>query len=215
MNNFLHAPNLSLRIFDFNDIYISLARTYVRKTKLSNKSKPWMTLHLREKIHTRNCLRWTICQNRQEWINTCHGVLRLSTRSRRKLERSRSRCIVEFRQPKYVEGLNGSRVSMSHEGRSITDIKSKNSKFINKYARVSRLSMSRAHQVNNSRNVSTHHMLSSWSWQHSAFISQVTWSFGPPRITIHIQLILFTCPLRTHLVGCHNHSITKTWKISK
>ena len=116
---------------------------------------------------------------------------------------------------KVIQGLNGSPVSMSHEGRSITDIKSKNSEFINKYARVSRLSMSRAHQVNNSRNVSTHHMLSSWSWQHSAFISQVTWSFGLPRITIHIQLILFTCSLRTHLVGCHNHSITKTWKISK
>ena len=85
MNNFLHAPNLSLRIFDFNDIYISLARTYVRKTKLSSISKPWMTPHLREKIHTRNCLQWTICQNRQEWINTCHGVLRLSTRSRQKV----------------------------------------------------------------------------------------------------------------------------------
>ena len=85
MNNFLDAPNLSLRISHFNDIYISLATTYVRKTKPSSKFKPWMTLHVRRKFRTPNCLRWTICQNKQEWINTCHGVLRLSTRSRQKV----------------------------------------------------------------------------------------------------------------------------------
>ena len=50
---------------------------------------------------------------------------------------------------KVIQGLNGGPVAMSQEGRTITDIKSKNNKFINKYVRVSSLSMSQDHQVLN------------------------------------------------------------------
>ena len=42
---------------------------------------------------------------------------------------------------------------------------------------------------------------SSWPWQHPTFIFQVTWSFGPPGITIHIQFIFFTCSLPKYLVA--------------
>ena len=90
----------------------------------------------------------------------------------------------------------------------------------------------------NSKNDSTHHPLtmnavvqfkwrwviiyhqkdevqrSSWPWQHSTFISQVTRSFDPPGITMRIQLILFSSSLSTYLESCDNHSITERWEIS-
>ena len=60
------------------------------------------------------------------------------------------------------------------------------------------------------------------TWQ----CSRVDWScftnkvrmkmnYIPPGITIHIQLVLFTCLLPMYLEGFHNHSITKSWEISQ
>ena len=71
MSNLLHEPNLSRRFFRLNKILISTATTHVRKSKPSERSKPWMTSPKRAKIRTRNRLYRTIHQNRQELINTC------------------------------------------------------------------------------------------------------------------------------------------------
>ena len=72
MNNLPDEPNLSLCISCLNAILISIsaAATHVWKTKPSKKSKPWVTSHVRSKIHTRNCL---------------HLILRLSTMPRQKV----------------------------------------------------------------------------------------------------------------------------------
>ena len=76
MDNFPREPNLSLCISRFNDILISSATIHVGKIKPSKKSKPWITPHVRAKIHTQSCLRQTIHQNQQEWINACSEATR-------------------------------------------------------------------------------------------------------------------------------------------
>ena len=103
MNNLPDEPNLSLCIRRFNDILISAATTHVEKTKPSKKSKPWMTPHVQAKIHTRNRLPWTIHQNRQEWIDACREAIVAINEAKTELERSPSRCNIEFRRSKYVE----------------------------------------------------------------------------------------------------------------
>ena len=69
MENFPGKQNLSLHITCFNNILTSAATTYVGKSKPSKKSKPWMTPHMRTKIHIHNCLCRTIHQNWQEWLD--------------------------------------------------------------------------------------------------------------------------------------------------
>ena len=71
MSNLPHEPNLSPRVSHFNEILISAATTHVGKSKPSKRSKPWMTPHVRAKIHTRNRPHRTIHQNCQEWIDAC------------------------------------------------------------------------------------------------------------------------------------------------
>ena len=71
MSNLPNEPNLSFRISRFNGILISAATTHAGKSKPSRRSKPWMTPHVRAKIRKRNCLRQTIHQNCQEWIDAC------------------------------------------------------------------------------------------------------------------------------------------------
>ena len=71
MSSLPQEPNLSLRVSRFNEILISAATTHIGKSKPSQRSKPWMTPHVRAKIRTRNRLRRTIHQNRKEWTDTC------------------------------------------------------------------------------------------------------------------------------------------------
>lgn len=68
METFPKELNLSLCISCFNNILISAATTHVGKPKLSKKYEPWLTPHVRAKIHIHNHLRWTIHQN-QEWVD--------------------------------------------------------------------------------------------------------------------------------------------------
>ena len=154
MNNLLDKPNLSLRISRFNVILIPAATTHIRKSKPSKKSKPWMTPHVRAKIRTRNCLRRTIHQNRQEWIDACSETTKA-------INETKTECWKDLLQDamsnsdgpnmwKVIQGLSGTPDSnspneaMSHNGRTITDVKSKAKVFINHYARVSKLNMSQA-----------------------------------------------------------------------
>ena len=71
MINLPHEPNLPLRVFSFNGILISVATTHIVKFKPSKRSKLWMTSQLQAKICTQNCLRRSIHQNHQEWVDAC------------------------------------------------------------------------------------------------------------------------------------------------
>ena len=134
-----------------NDIFISATTIYFGKTNPSKKSKPWMTPHMQAKIRTWNRLHRTICQKRQEWINSCLKTLRLSTRPKQKVGK------ISFKTQWWIQTIQICRKSfmvwtvllmpthqtMSHNSYSITNIKSKANVFINYYTRVSKLNMSR------------------------------------------------------------------------
>ena len=152
MSNLPDEPNLSLCVSRFNGILISAATTHVGKSKLSKKSKPWMTPHVRAKIRTRNRLRRTIHQNRQEWIDVCReateAINQAETESWKDLLQGAMSNSDGPNMWKIIQGLNGTpdanspNEAMCHNGRTITDIKSKANIFINHDARVSKLNMS-------------------------------------------------------------------------
>ena len=154
MGNLPHEPNLSLRVSRFNEILISAATTHVRKSKPSKRCKPWMTPHMRAKIRTRNRLCRTIHQNRQEWID----AYREATEAINEAKSEGWKDLLQDAMSnsdgpnvwKVIQGLNGTpdanspNEAMSHNGRTITDLKPRSNIFINHYARVSKLDMSRS-----------------------------------------------------------------------
>ena len=111
-----------------------------------------MTPHVQAKIHKRNCLRQTIHQNRHEWIDTCRegteAINEAKTESWKNLLQDAMSNSDGPNMWKVIQGLNGTpdanspNEAMSHNGRTITDIKSKANIFINHYARVSKLKIS-------------------------------------------------------------------------
>ena len=159
MSNLRNIPNLSLRVSRFNYILISAATNHVGKLKPSKISKPWMTPHVRAKIRNRNRLRQTIHQNRQEWIDGCceanEAINEVKTESWKNLLQDAMSNSDGPNLWKVISGLNGTpdayspKKAMSHNGRTITDIKSKANVFINHYARASKLNMSQSdHDTN-------------------------------------------------------------------
>ena len=152
MNNLPDEPNLPLRISCFSDILISAETTCIGKSKPSKKSKPWMTPHVQAKILTRNRLRWTVHQNRQEWIDACReateAINQFKTESWKDLLQDAMSNSVGPSMWKVIQGLNGSPdanspiEAMSHSSQTITDIKSKVNIVMNHYARVSKPNMS-------------------------------------------------------------------------
>ena len=154
MNNLPNKPNLSLPVCRFNDILFSAATTHFGKSKLSKRSEPWMTPHVRAKICNCNLLRQTIHQNRLEWIDACHeaneAINEAKTESWKNLLQDAMTSSDGPNMWKVIQGLNGTpdanspNEAMSHNGQTITDIKSKANVFINNYARVSKLSMSQS-----------------------------------------------------------------------
>ena len=151
MSNLPDESNLSLRVSRFNDILISAATIHVGKSKPSRRSKPWITPHVRAKIHNRNRLPQTIHQNRQEWIDACgeatEAINEAKTESWKNLLQDAMSNSDGHNMWKVIQGLNGTpnanspNEAMSHNGRTITDTKSKANVFINHYARVSKLKM--------------------------------------------------------------------------
>ena len=154
MSNLPHEPNLSLRVSRFNEILISAATTHVGKSKGSKRSKPWMTPHVRGKIRTRNHLCRMIHQNRQEWIDACceatEAINEVKLESWKDLLQDAMSNSDGPNIWKVIQGLNGTtdanspNEAMSHNSRTITDIKSKANVFINHYTRVSKLNMSQS-----------------------------------------------------------------------
>ena len=126
MSNLPVEPNLSPCVSRFNGILISAATTHVRKSKPSKKSKPWMTPHVRTKICTRNHLRQSIHQNRQEWIDACReateAINEAKTESWKDLLQSALSNSDSPNMWKIIQGLNGTpdanslNEAMSHNG---------------------------------------------------------------------------------------------------
>ena len=159
MTNLPNEPILSLRVSRFNDIQISAATTHVGKSKPSKRSKPWMTPHVRAKIHNRNGLHQRIHQNHQEWIDGCREankeINEAITESWKNLLQDTMSNSDGPNMWKVIQRLNGTpdanspNKAMSHNGRTITDIKSKANVFINQYVRDSELNMSQSdHDTN-------------------------------------------------------------------
>ena len=154
MSNLPNEPNLSLRVSRFNDILISAATTHIGKSKPSRRSKPCITPYVRAKIRNRNHLRQTIHQNRQEWIDACREATKAindaKTESWKNLLQDAMLNSDGPNMWKVIQGLNGTpdanslNEAMSHNGRTITDTKSKANVFINHYARISKLKMSQS-----------------------------------------------------------------------
>ena len=115
-----------------------------------------MTPHVRAKIRTRKSLHRTIHQNRQEWIDAgCEATKAINdvkTESWKGLLQGAMSNSDSLNIWKVILGLNGTpnanypHETMSNNGRTITDIKSKANVFINHYVRVSKLNMSQANR---------------------------------------------------------------------
>ena len=154
MSSLPHEPNLSLRVYPFNDILFVTATTHLGKSKPSMRSKPWMNPHVRAKIRNQNHLRQTIHQNRQESIDTCREANEAISKAKSESWRNLLQDVMSNSGSpnmwKVIQGLNGipdansPNDAMSHNGRIITDIKSKANVFINYYARVSKFNMSQS-----------------------------------------------------------------------
>ena len=146
---------------------------------------------------------------------------------------------------KVIQGLNGTpyanspNKAMSHDGWTITDIKSKAIISINHYARVSKLNMShsdcdinwRFRKCINAPSVADescaplqmgHNYLPSKRWKVK---EKLTLTTSHHHFSIHLALWPsrnyypysthhFTCSLPTNLEGHHNHSISQSWEIS-
>ena len=159
MSSLPHEPNLSLRVYPFNDILFFTATTHVGKSKPSMRSKPWMNPHVRAKIRNQNHLRQTIHQNRQESIDTCREANEAISKAKSESWRNLLQDVMSNSSSpnmwKVIQGLNGTpdanspNDAMSHNGRIITDIKSKANVFINYHARVSKFNMSQSDQDTN------------------------------------------------------------------
>ena len=113
-----------------------------------------MTPHVQAKIRTWNYLRRTIHQNWQEWINACceamEAINKAKAESWKDLLQDPMSNSDDPNMRNVIQGLNGTTDAnsliekTSHDGRTITDIKSKTNIFINHYARVGKLNMSQS-----------------------------------------------------------------------
>ena len=209
-----------------------------------------MTPHVRSKVCTWNRLRQTIHQNQQEWIDACHkateAINESKTGSWKNLLQGAMSNSDGPNMWKVIQGLNGTpdgnspNEAMSHNFRTITDIKFKANIFLNPYARVCKPNMSHSNRDINRQfkkriNTPSTDNESCARLRMSELLSAIKKikpkgaagsdiippSFlkslgppGPPGITIHIQLIIFICSLPADLEGHHNHSITQSWEIS-
>ena len=101
----------------------------------------------------------------------------LPTRSRQKTGKISFKVQFRIQMWKIIQGLNGitdvnsSNEAMSHNGRIITDNKSKANVFINYYARVSKLNELIKISTVNSKNYSTHHLLTMKAVLHFKWLS--------------------------------------------
>ena len=130
---------------------------------------------------------------------------------------------------KIIQGLKGTpdanspNEAMSHNGRTITDIKSKANVFINHYARVSKLSMS---QYDRDTNWQFNKRIKAPSVDNEScaplLMSELQFAIkktkdkraaGPDNIPPSFLKSLGPLALQELLEGCHYHSTTQSWEI--
>ena len=70
------------------------AKKHVKKKKITNKTKPWMSTEIKEAIKRRNELRKNISTKRKEWISACQEVATMIQEAK------------EEKWKEYVEGLD-------------------------------------------------------------------------------------------------------------
>ena len=131
--------------------------THVKNINLARNLNPvWRVQvkrsHLQAKIRTQNHLHLTINQNLQEWIDACRDTTKA-------INEAKTESWIDLVQDamsnsdvpnmwKVISGLNGTpdancpNEAMSHNGQTITDIRSKANTVINHYARVTKVNMS-------------------------------------------------------------------------
>ena len=118
-----------------------------------------MTPQVQAKIQTQIRLPRTTHQNQQEWIDACgeatETINKAKTESWKDLLQDTASNSGSPNMWNVIQGLNGTHdanspnEAMSHDVRTITDIKSEANVFINHYARVSKLKMSQANRYIN------------------------------------------------------------------
>ena len=145
--------NISLRVARFNTTLTEVADTHVGKTKPRRSAKQWMTPHVRAKVRTRNRLRRTIGQNREEWIAACQDANEAINEAKDASWRDfLADAVTDANDTKLwgiVHSLNGTpnanspNEAMIHNGRTITDAKTKATIFASQYAKVSNPPMSK------------------------------------------------------------------------
>ena len=209
-----------------------------------------MTSYVWAKIHTRNRLRWTTHQNRQEWIDdyleVTKAINEAKTESWKDLLQDTMSNSDGPNVLKVIQGLdstpdaNSSSEAMSHDGRTITDIKSKAKVFINHYARINKLKMSQVNRDLNkqfkkrfnvpsvdNKNCAPPQMSellsASKRWKVKEHLALTTFHLHfsshlvlwPSRNYYPCSTYPFHLFIPTHPEGCHNPSTTKSWEISK
>ena len=178
-----HEPNLSLRVSRFNEILISAATTHVGKSKPSKRSKTWMTPHVRAKICTRNCLHRTIHQNRQEWIDACHEATEAINEAKSESWKDLLQDVMSNSNSsniwKVIQGLNGTPDANSPKEAipttvELSMISNRNLTYSSTTMPGSANSTCRDPTVIstcNSKNVSTHHLLTMKAVLHSSWVN--------------------------------------------
>ena len=246
MQQLLEECNISIRISRFSNIIKSSASLHVGRPKPSKKSKPWINPPVWRKICQHNRLHRTIHQNRQECINACWeaNVAINEAKDNSWMDLLHS-SVSKAGKPdvwSVIWGLNStpdtnsSNETMSHNGQTITNTKSKTIIFINHYARVSKVHMTKEDRCLNwlqkmsqcsiswQQPLHLHQHLgtlisnsegemqrSCWPRQYSTNIPQITWSFSSPGNNFHIQCFIPPRWLSTNLESCYHNCIVKSW----
>ena len=160
-----------------------------------------MTPQVQAKIQTQIRLPRTTHQNQQEWIDACgeatETINKAKTESWKDLLQDTASNSGSPNMWNVIQGLNGTHdanspnEAMSHDVRTITDIKSEANVFINHYARVSKLKMSQANRYINRqfKKVSTFYLLTMKAALHFKWVS---YYLPSKRLKVKEQMALTT-----------------------
>ena len=143
--------SLNERLTKWTDALISSGMKHIRKAKPGKRTKCWLTPKVRRLTKTRNDLRKTIRTTRKEWLKACKDVSLAQQEAKRErwVEVVSSATADEQSMWRFIKSLNGTPDTNSPNevlvvnGKRITANKKKADAFMNHYANVSSLKISR------------------------------------------------------------------------
>ena len=145
--------SLSKHVKNFTDVLIATANTHVRKAKPRKKQNSWMTPDIKRLIKIRNELRRKINTCRKEWREACKAVSNAKLEARKdqwkEIVSSAIGDLDERRMWQFIKSLNGSPDTNSPNealkigNKRIVSPKKKAELFVQHYAKVSKLKLSR------------------------------------------------------------------------